>query len=180
MRSRYKTIHDGGEHIYFITSIIVKWLPVFVCDDHFRLMINSFEYCRIKYVLKLYAYVIMENHFHLIVGAKDLSTPMQALKSFTSKKLLESMREKRLDWLLNQLAYFKAKHKTESSYQVWQEGYHPQEVQDWDMMRQKIEYIHQNPVRRGYVERPEYWRYSSAKDMLTGEPGLIKLDLLEV
>jgi len=179
MRSRYKTIHDGDEHIYFITSTIVKWLPVFVSEDHFRLLIDSFEYCRRKYDVKLYAFVIMENHFHLIAGARDLSTPMQALKSFTSKKLLESMREKRLDWLLNQLAFFKAAHKTESSYQVWQEGYHPQEIQDWDMMRQKIDYIHQNPVRRGYVERPEYWKYSSAKDMLMGEPGLIKLDLLE-
>jgi len=48
------------------------------------------------------------------------------------------------------------------------------------MMRQKIECIHQNPVRRGYVERPEYWKYSSARDMLTRESGLIKLDLLEV
>ena len=130
--------------------------------------------------MKLYAYVIMENHFHLIVGAKDLSSPMQTLKSFTSKKLLESIREKRWDWLLNQFAYFKAKHKIESSYQVWQEGYHPQVIQDWEMMKQKIDYMHYNPVRRGYVERPEWWKYSSAGEMLTGEPGVIKLDVMEL
>jgi len=48
------------------------------------------------------------------------------------------------------------------------------------MMRQKTDYIHQNPVRRCYVERPEYWKYASAKDMLMGESGLIKLALPEV
>jgi len=178
MRSKYHIIHDGDEHTCFITSTIVQWLPVFVHDDHFRLMISALEFCCNQYNMKIYAFVIMENHFHLIVGAKDLFTPMQSLKSFTSKKLLESIKEKRLDWILNQFAFFKAKHKTQSSYQVWQEGYHPQEIRDWDMMRQKMEYIHQNPVRRGYVERPEYWKYSSAGSILTGE-ALIKLDLME-
>jgi REP element-mobilizing transposase RayT len=149
-----------------------------VCEDHFHLIISSLEYCRNNYDMKLFAFVIMENHFHLLVSAKDLAQPMQALKSFTSKKLLESIKEKKLDWLLNQFSFFKARHKKESSYQVWQEGYHPQEIQDWTMLRQKIDYIHHNPVRRGYVEKPEYWKYSSAKDMLTGEPGLIKLDVI--
>jgi putative transposase len=180
MRTRYKINKDGNAQIYFVTSTIVEWIPVFTCADHFRILIDSLEYCRNKYDMKLYAFVIMENHFHLLAGAKDLSQPMQALKSYTSKKLLESIKEKRSDWLLNQLAFFKAKHKKESSYQVWQEGYHPQEMQDWDMLKQKIEYIHHNPVRRGYVERPEYWQYSSAKEILSGEAGVIKMDILDV
>jgi len=48
MWSRYKIIHDGDEHIYFIISTIVKWLLVFMSEDHFRLLINSFEYCLSK------------------------------------------------------------------------------------------------------------------------------------
>lgn len=42
-------------------------------------------------------------------------------------------------------------------------------------MRQKLDYIHQNPLRRGYVDQPEHWRYSSARDY-QGQPGLIGID----
>jgi putative transposase len=98
----------------------------------------------------------------LVAASADLSKTMQSLKSFTARCLIESISKKQMDWLLNQLAYHKAKHKKESAYQVWQEGFHPQEILSADMLRQKIVYLHENPVRRGYVERPEHWRYSSA------------------
>lgn len=74
--------------------------------------------------------------------------------------------------ILKQFAYCKKRHKKDRRYQVWQEGSHPQEIQDWDMMRQKLDYIHQNPVARGYVDLPEHWRYSSARNYM-GEEGLI-------
>jgi len=51
---------------------------------------------------------------------------------------------------------------------------HPELIQGEDMMRQKIEYIHHNPVKRGYVDEAELWRYSSARDYL-GEKGLLKV-----
>lgn len=55
-------------------------------------------------------------------------------------------------------------HKTDRAYQFWQEGMHPEWIQNEEMMRQKIEYIHRNPVKRGYVDHPEHWRYSSARN----------------
>ena len=45
---------------------------------------------------------------------------------------------------------------------------------------QKIEYIHNNPVRRGYVTRPEYWQYSSARTLLLGEEGVVEVDRVAV
>ena len=59
-------------------------------------------------------------------------------------------------------------------YQFWQEGVHPEYIQNEDMMRQKVEYIHQNPVNRGYIDRPEQWRYSSARNYL-GLEGLLEV-----
>ena len=56
---------------------------------------------------------------------------------------------------------FKRTHKSGSTYQVWEEGSHPQFIESEAVMRQKMEYIHYNPVARGYVDRPEHWRYSS-------------------
>ena len=68
--------------------------------------------------------------------------------------------------IVNHYTFYKKAHKNERAYQFWQEGVHPELIQNDAMMRQKIEYIHQNPVERGYVDRPEHWRYSSARNYL--------------
>ena len=60
------------------------------------------------------------------------------------------------------------------AYQFWQEGVHPELIQDEEMMRQKVDYIHQNPVKRGYIDQAIHWRYSSARDY-EGEAGLIDI-----
>ena len=68
----------------------------------------------------------------------------------------------------------KLRHKTKSEYQVWQEGSQPKLVANDEMMRQKLEYVHNNPVKRGYVDDPLHWRYSSARNY-AGQPGLIEV-----
>ena len=74
--------------------------------------------------------------------------------------------------LLRQLRALKLRHKEESDYQVWQEGSQPKQIQNDDMMWQKLEYIHMNPVKRGYVDDPLHWRYSSARSY-AGQTGLV-------
>ena len=91
-------------------------------------------------------------------AAKELALPVQ-IEGY------EPPRDPRLGW-------FKLRHKTESRYQLWQEGSHPQQIASEEMMIQKLEYMHNNPVRRGYVDAPEHWRYSSARNYL-GLRGLI-------
>ena len=77
--------------------------------------------------------------------------------------------------ILEQLAFYKKAHKHDRAYQLWEEGSHAEWIQNDFIMRQKIEYIHQNPVKRGYVDKAEYWRYSSARNYL-GETGLLEID----
>jgi hypothetical protein len=79
---------------------------------------------------------------------------------------------------LNQLAYYKKRHKTKSDYQVWQEGYHPELITSEPMLKQKMDYIHHNPVKRGLVAAPEHWLYSSARNYLLGDSAIIRLDPL--
>lgn len=66
--------------------------------------------------------------------------------------------------LLDGLEYHKARHKVDRPYQLWQEGSHPQVIETEDMLGQKLDYIHQNPVKRGYVSDATHWRYSSARN----------------
>jgi len=75
----------------------------------------------------------------------------------------------------NQFSYHKKAHRTESTYQIWEEGFHPKLIQSDRMMKEKIEYIHHNPVKRGYIEEAEHWRYSSAKDY-AGVNGLLEIE----
>lgn len=78
--------------------------------------------------------------------------------------------------LLARLRFAKRAHKRDREYQFWQKGSHAEMVLSAAMVREKLEYIHQNPVKRGYVDLPEHWRYSNARSYL-GEPGLIGIDL---
>ena len=72
------------------------------------------------------------------------------------------------------LAFYKKAHKSDRDYQFWQEGIHPELIQTDEMMKQKINYIHNNPVKRGYVDKAEHWRYSSAR-VYAGELGLLEV-----
>ena len=94
--------------------------------------------------------------------------------------ILKLLKTQRKEWLLNQLAFYKKKYKSESAYQVWQEGFHPELIQSDDMLVQKIEYIHYNLVKRGYVDEAEHWRYSSARNFMLNDHSVIGLASLSV
>ncbi len=121
---------------------------------------------------KLYGYVVLENHLHLIASAPELANAMKSFKMYTATQIIALLERHSAELLLRQLRALKLRHKTKSEYQVWQEGSHPQQVSGNDMMLQKLEYMHNNPVKRGYVDDPLHWRYSSARND-AGQPGLI-------
>jgi REP element-mobilizing transposase RayT len=114
----------------------------------------------------------MENHIHFIASAEDLSKELANFKSFTARKSIDYYIEKQLKFVLEQLEFYKLEHKRDRQYQFWQEGSHPERIMDREMMKQKIEYIHHNPVNRGYVEESVHWRYTSARNY-AGMQGLL-------
>ncbi|MHC4140045.1 MAG: transposase, partial [Planctomycetota bacterium] len=107
---------------------------------------------------------IMENHLHLIASGNNLAREIGHFKSFTARKIIDYLRENNINAILKQLQFHKLKHKKGRTYQLWQEGSHPKVIQGEKMMIQKMEYMHCNPVKRGYVDDPTHWRYSSARN----------------
>ncbi len=91
-----------------------------------------------------------------------------------------SLEKDRKKWIIDLLSFYKKRHKNESEHQLWQEGVHPQQIISDEMLNQKMEYIHFNPVKRGYVEEPEHWVYSSAVDYILDRKGIIEVQLLPV
>jgi len=171
-RSRYHIIN--GQNPHFLTATINHWLPIFTRPDTVNIVLDSWRYLQREANFVLCGYVILENHLHLIAASEDLSRDMQRFKSFTAKEIITFLEQRQSAKILEMLALFKRHHKTESTYQVWEEGNHPQMIESEAMMRQKLEYIHQNPVKRGYVDQPEHWRYSSARNY-AGMDGLIEV-----
>ena len=177
MKSRYKIIDD--EQLYFITFTVQKWIPVFTSEKYFEILMEKFRYSQREKDLKIYSYVILDNHFHSIVSGNNLRHTIASVKSFTAKTVIDLLKTDNKDWLLNQLQYYKLKHKTKSDHQLWQEGFHPQVIYSDEVFRQKAEYIHYNPVRRGLVTEPEHWRYSSAATYTLGVKGELEIDMLQ-
>lgn len=176
MRSRYTITESEG--LYFLTITIVDWLPVFVGTAPCEIALESLLFCRKEKELRLYAYVLMDNHVHLVAEAPDLTGCVQSLKRHTARALINWAVSTKKDWLLHQFAYCRKAYKHNSQYQVWQEGAHPQLIQGDAMLRQKRVYIHNNPVRRGYVDVPEHWRYSSARNYELGDHTVLEIDPL--
>ena len=169
-RTRY-LIRDK-EQPHFLTCTIVGWLPVFTRPETVQIVLDSWRFLQAERRLTLYGYVILENHLHLIASSPDLGKEVKNFKSFTARQIIDLLKLRQATVLLDQLEWRKRRYKIESKYQLWQEGSHPQLIQSEEMMRQKLEYIHNNPVERGYVDEPVHWRYSSARNY-AGLPGLI-------
>jgi putative transposase len=171
-RSRYR-IYDT-HYPHFVTCTIVNWLPLFGSPPIAQIVLDSWRFLQENQRIELYAYVIMEDHVHLIAAADDLAKEIGDFKSFTARQIVDWLQDRGASQVLDQLACLKLAHKTDRQFQVWQEGSHPEMIQGEAMMRQKAEYIHNNPVKRGYVDEPIHWRYSSARNY-AGLTGLLEV-----
>lgn len=168
-RSRYRIIQADQPH--FLTLTVLHWIPIFTRPATVELLLDSFRHL-MKESLRLYAYVILENHLHLVAQSQQLDRDIARFKSFTAGQLITYLQEHQVRTILDQLAFYKKRHKKDRALQLWQEGTHPELINGEAMMRQKVDYVHNNPVKRGYVDLPEHWRYSSARDY-AGQNGLL-------
>lgn len=122
----------------------------------------------------------MSNHLHLIASAKEedhLSDILRDFKKFTSKALINAIKEtpeSRRDWMLNLFWYVGKDDKKIKYFKVWQEGNDAKEIHSTDFLDEKMNYIHNNPVRAELVANPEEYLYSSARDYF-GEKGLVEI-----
>ena len=152
---------------------MVAWLPVFAHPPFADILLDSWRFLQRERGVRIFGYVLLENHLHWIASADDLAEQVGRFKSYTARRIIDELQRRGFSALLEELRYFKLRHKIDQTYQLWQEGNHPQQIQNEEMMQQKLEYIHANPVRRGYVEDPIHWRYSSARNY-AGAKGVIE------
>jgi putative transposase len=171
-RTRYRIYET--EYPYFMTCTIVGWLAVFTRPEAVQILFDSWRYLQKNSEFRLYGYVVLENHLHLIASAPNLANAMKSFKMYTAAQIVALLEQHGAEVLLRQLRASKLRHKTKSEYQVWQEGSKPKQIGSDEVMLQKLEYTHNNPVKRGYVDDPVHWRYSSARNY-AGVEGLMEV-----
>jgi putative transposase len=150
-----------SQYPHFITCAVVHWIPVFNRIDYLEVLADSFRHCIESRGLLVHAFIFMPNHFHAICSQAEgeISAVIRDLKRFTSRQLTQMMeRDGRTIWLR---AMQRAAGK-EGEAKLWDDGFHPEQVYSEKFFTQKCNYMHDNPVRAGYIANPSEWVYSSA------------------
>ena len=165
--------------LYFVTTTIVDWVDIFTRSKYKHIVIDSLAYCQQRKGLHIYAWVLMSNHLHMIIsvdGQQTVGDVMRDFKKYTSRQVLEELQsdlqESRRKWMLDRFSFAAVNDTKATNYKLWQDGYHPELLYTEEFYRQKLAYIHNNPVVQEIVANPEDYLYSSARDY-TGGKGLI-------
>ncbi len=183
MSTKYKA--TTTEDAYFITVTTVGWIDVFTRLNQKHNMTNALKYCQEKKGLEIYAYCLMSSHLHLLCKATDgfiLSDVMRDFKKHTSKQIVKTIIEEpesRREWMLEYFQKSCEHLKKDQKNKVWQGGYHAEIVETNWFIKQKIDYIHNNPVKDKIVSFPEDYYFSSARNYagLDYELEVVLLDL---
>lgn len=182
----YKITDQHG--LYFLSFTVVGWVDVFTRKETKQIIIDSIKHCCDNKGLLIYGYVIMTNHLHLIARANDpeigLSEIIRDFKKFTSKEIIkwvnESNKESRKEWMQMVFKYHAKLNSNNSEYQVWQQKSRPKIIVHSRFAQQKLNYIHYNPVRAGYVDYPQDYPYSSYRDYYSEKEycGLLPVNIM--
>ncbi len=182
MSTGYQIYNQNLTH--FLTFQVIDWVDVFSRKIYRDIILESLAYCRKEKGLRVWAYVIMPNHVHVLFEAKNsnLSDIVRDFKRFTSTKILKSIQEineSRRDWMLKRFEFAARSNKRSNNIQFWTHENHAIEIYSNEFLWQKMTYIHNNPVRAGFVENPSEWLYSSQSNYMN-IPSLIEIDLMDL
>ena len=167
--------------VYFVSFATVHWIDVFTRQAYLSILVESLQFCRREKGMQIYAYCFMPSHIHFIFRStnEDPAGLLGDFKKYTSKKLVkaikENLQESRREWLLWMFERAGKKKGNISKYQFWQHHNKPIELWSTKVIKQKIDYIHNNPVETGFVTEPAQWKYSSARNF-SDDHTILKID----
>lgn len=179
MSRKYK--FHNLEGAYFVSFATVNWIDIFIKDIYLDILANSITYCRKSKGMECFAYCFMPNHVHLIFRDKNRNPSglLRDYKKFTAKAVLkaitENPNESRIEEWLKKFKNAGDNNPHVSKYQFWQHNNHPIELWSTKFIKQKLHYIHQNPVEADLVAEATEWRYSSARNY-AGMDVLLEVD----
>ncbi len=159
---RFRIVEDV--HVYFVTYSVVEWLPVFVSEHACRIVIDSLNFCDERKGLCTNAFVIMPTHIHAIFFDRNfdnerLQKSLADFRKFTGRQLSDFCVGHSPTCFTETL---RASSTADRERRFWQPSRHPEAIQSEKFWKQKLDYLHENPCRKGVVARAGWWRFSSA------------------
>lgn len=170
--------------IYFLTFTVVDWLDVFTRKEHRLVVVDSLNFCVDQKGLVVHAWVIMSNHLHLIIRARDglrISDIIRDFKRHTANTIIRNIQEQpesRGEWLLDRMAAAAEHIKRNDHFKFWRDDNHAMWLESSKFIHRKLAYGHENPVNEQLVAHAEDYLFSSAGDY-AGRAGLVKVELLD-
>jgi putative transposase len=176
---------ENQQAMHFLTMTSVGWIDLFTRKNYRDVLIESLKFCQANKGLVIHAFVIMSNHLHVIVSVTSpfrLSDVLRDFKKFTAHefiRMIDQENESRKDWLQLVMKYHANFNKNNRDNQFWQQENHAIELYSPDFTYQKLNYIHQNPVRAGWVTEPAHYIYSSASNYFE-QKGILEISPIEI
>ncbi len=151
-------------HAHFLTFSCFKGLPLLNKECPRSWFVKALTEAKEKYKFALWAYVIMPEHAHLIVFPRletyNIAIFLKAIKQSVARKAKHYLNENNKKWV-NKLTVRREKRMV---FRFWQTGPgYDRNIYDEKELLKKINYIHNNPVKRGLVLTPQEWEWSSIK-----------------
>ena len=143
-RSRYKVYEPTYPH--FVTCTVLHWIPLFTRQESVQIIIDSLKFLQQKDNLKLYDYVILENHLHMVVQSDDIDKSIKSFKQYTAKALLELLKKENVKMILDQLQFYQKAHQNPVK-----RGYVDEEIH-WRYSSAR-DYVGEN----GLIEIERFW-----------------------
>ena len=158
----------GADHLHFITCSCFRRRPFLGTGGRRNLFLKVLERVRCRYRFVVVGYVVMPEHFHLLMSEPEIRDPsvvMQVLKQEFAKKVLRNLRTRR--------DARQARLWTEANGKahIWQARFYDFNVWSKGKRIEKLRYMHGNPVKRGLVLEPQQWPWSSFRYYAFAQPG---------
>ena len=178
--NRHHNFYEDGA-VCFWTSSIIAGIPVLRSRTAALSLIEIWDGCRNTCGVKIVGYVIMPDHIHVAIWSEEAESVVRFLRETLSAssaqiaELAQRATERGNSMAARWLAQFKARARGSAIVRVWKERGHGFPVKDADTLRQKLDYMHLNPVRKGHCARAENWEFSSAAWYTDGS-GPLRID----
>jgi putative transposase len=164
--------------VHYVTAVTYERVPVFSSERCCSLFIKALAETRLKDPFKLVGYVIMPDHFHLLANPLDMNIGrlVGRLKGRAASSILKLLRSENKTSSLAKLALRKPL-ASGQTHAVWLKDFSAIDIWSHKFIRQKLHYIHMNPVRAGLCDHPAKWRWSSYHAYFPHETGSVPIEV---
>ena len=165
---------------FFITATITEWQPLLARPRARDILVKDFEFYRNKYGCRILAYVIMPEHYHLVIEfqrPEDLHGWLHDVQMHTANELAKWLRQTGTP---DELAVYARHANGRSKLAVWKEQARALGITSESVLRTKIDYVHKNPVDRGLVSQPDEWDWSSWRNYFLSDDSVFRVDRVEL